>query len=298
VQQDPGATVDAADIDLVGFVQTLWRRKLWIVSITLLATGLALAYALLATPWYRAEVVLIPRENSTGSRIPAQLSQLGGLASLAGINLGSGGSQEPLGVLKSQGFARRFIQRNNLVDALEKAKVSREPALQGPKRLGDVLDFLRKSVLTVTEDKKTTLITVSIQWIDSAEAADWANKIADQINEEFRLQAIRESSQNLEYLRSQLTATDAVALQQALASLIETEMKKLMLARGTKAYVYSIVDRAEPPTKPSKPKKKVVVLLGFLAGLIGGTLLVLLIDPLRNLACAVRATTSGPATQA
>ncbi len=289
VERDQGAAVDDDEVDLVGALRSLWQKKLLIVGVTLLTTGIAVAYALLATEWYRAEVVLIPRENSAGSRVPSQLSQLGGLASLAGINLGSGGSQEPLGVLKSQGFARRFILRNNLVESLSKTEWRAATESTELKRLGDALDFLRRSVLTVSDDKKTALITVSVQWKDPREAADWANKISSQINEEFRLQAIRESGRNLAYLRTQLAVTDTVALQQALASLIETEMKKAMLARGADEYVYRIVDRAEPPTKPSRPKRKLIVILGFLAGLLGGTLLALSIDPLRTLARSVRA---------
>ena len=288
LQGAQGTAVDEKDIDLVGFLRTLWKRKLWIAGIMLIATGLAVAYAFLATEWYRAEVVLIPRENASGSRIPAQFAQLGGLASLAGINLGSGGSQEPLGVLKSEGFARRFIQNNDLTEALVRARSKSYAELASSKRLGDAIDFLRKSVLTVSDDKKTALITVAIQWKDPREAAQWANKISDQINEEFRLQAIRESSQNLAYLRSHLAATDAVALQQALASLIETEIKKTMLAQGAKEYVYRIVDKAEPPTRRDRPKRTLVVILGFLAGLMGGTMLALLFDPLRSLLRSMR----------
>jgi len=289
VQRGQEAAVDDEEIDLVGLLRTLWKRKLWIFGITFLTTGMAVAYALLATEWYRAEVVLIPRENSAGSRIPAQFAQFGGLASLAGINLGSGGSQEPLGVLKSQGFARRFIQRNNLVEALARTRWRSDTDLSSSKRIGEAVDILRKSLLTVSDDKKTGLITVSILWKEPGASAEWANKISGQINEEFRSQAIRESSRNLAYLRTQLATTETVALQQPLASLIETEMKKLMLARGAVEYVYRIVDKAEPPTKPARPNRKVVIVLGLLAGLMGGTLLALAIDPLRNIAGSVRA---------
>jgi uncharacterized protein involved in exopolysaccharide biosynthesis len=290
VERGQVPAADHTDIDLVGFLRTLWNRKLLIAGIAVLMTCLAVAYALLAPKWYRAEVVLIPRESAAGSRIPSQFAQLGGLASLVGISLGTGtgGSQEALGVLKSQGFARRFVQRNDLVDALARARSSSSAAQGNSGRFNDAVDFLRQSVLAVTYDKNTSLVTVSILWQDPVQAAEWANTISNQINEEFRLQAIRESGRNLEYLRSELAATNAVALQQALASLIETEMKNLMLARGTVEYVYRIVDKAEPPTRPARPRKGLVVVLGFLAGLMGGSMLALLIDPLRRLARSVR----------
>jgi len=48
------------EIDLVELVRELWRRKLLIIGITFIVTLVALAYALLATPYYKTQIILRP----------------------------------------------------------------------------------------------------------------------------------------------------------------------------------------------------------------------------------------------
>jgi len=73
----------------------LWVDRWFVAGVALLFACLGAAYAWLATPWYRAEVLLIPAESRTNQGLAAQLGQFGGLAGLAGITLGSSDKVEP-----------------------------------------------------------------------------------------------------------------------------------------------------------------------------------------------------------
>ena len=115
-QPEPAAGQDEIDVEQLAGV--IWRRKWWIAGWTGLLTALAVVYALVATEWYRAEAVLMPRDSRSGAGLAGQLAQFGGLADLAGLSLGQNSKQEPLGVLRSKGFARRFIEHNDLVETL------------------------------------------------------------------------------------------------------------------------------------------------------------------------------------
>jgi len=53
--------------DLGRLVGVALQRKWWIAGFTLLLTVLSVAYALMATEWFRAEAVLLPRERASGS---------------------------------------------------------------------------------------------------------------------------------------------------------------------------------------------------------------------------------------
>jgi len=106
------------DLDVEQLIGVIWHRKWWIAAWTGLLTGLAVAYALLATEWYRAEVVLMPRDSRSGVGPAGQLAQFGGLAEIAGLTPGKNSKQEPIGALRSKGFARRFIEKNDLVEVL------------------------------------------------------------------------------------------------------------------------------------------------------------------------------------
>lgn len=259
----PALGGDAQESDLMRMLQAAWQRRWWIAACTALATIVGIVYVMLATPVYYAESVLMPRDVKSGSGLSAQLGQLGGLADLAGISIGSANTQEPLGMLRSRGFARRFIERNKLTDVLAQAAGSEQPA--DIRRAEQI--FMRR-VMSVGDDKKSGLVSIGVSWHDPVAAADWANKLADQLNEEMRLRALNEAEANIRYLHGQLASTATISLQQSISRLIESEMQKVMLARGTDEYAFRVIDVADPPLQKSKPKALLVITAAFLAGLI------------------------------
>lgn len=262
--------------DILGVMLKRWVLVLAIIaSFTLAAT----AYAFLGTKWYRAQAQLLPRDDKPGAGLSAQLAQLGGLAGLAGISLGSNGKEEPMAVLRSSGFAKQFIQKNDLMTVLladkwdEKAgkwKVSRS----GEPDMRDAVRVFQKSVMTVSEDRKIGLVTVGIEWKDPELAAAWANKLVDQVNQELRTRALVEAETNVRYLQEEMKKTDLLSLQQAIGRLIEAELQKLMMARGKEEFAFRVIDRAEPPKKASRPQRFIVVLGGFVLGLLVSLVLV------------------------
>jgi len=287
------APEDQDAIDVMQMARVIWAKRLWIALFTFLLTGLSVVYVLNATPWFAAQTVLIPRDAASGARLSSQLSQLGGLASLAGLNLGSNNTQEPIGTLKSWGFSQRFILGNQLGETLAAPKPYPVQGEDPQKATAKLVDEFKRSVLSITEDRKSGLITVSVQWKDPVIAADWANKIADQINNEMRQKALEESTRNIAYLRAQLQATDAISLQQAIGSLLEAEMQKLMLAQGTEEYAFRVIDRAQPPAKPAKPRRTAFVLATFFFGFFGSIAVALVAAPLMRLVSALRDGTVG-----
>ncbi len=48
------------EIDLRQLAATLWDGRWWIIATTFLGSAIAVAYALLATPVYRAEALVQP----------------------------------------------------------------------------------------------------------------------------------------------------------------------------------------------------------------------------------------------
>jgi len=278
--------------DLLHMIQAIWLRRWWIFGLTALATALGIAYALLAAPVYRSEVVLLPRDTKSGSGLSAQLGQLGGLADLAGISIGAINTHEPLGVLQSRGFARRFITENRLLSTL--ATEAGTPldggpgASKGPLDIRKAEDFFVRRVMRVTEDKKSGLVTIAVEWGNPIVASDWANKLAGQLNNEMRLRSLNEAESNIRYLVGQLESTATISLQQSISRLIESEMQKAMLARGTDEYAFRIIDAAEPPMRKSKPKALLVVAMAFLAGLVFSIILAVASSSIRRLVGALR----------
>src|ERR1700736_2861686 len=107
------------DLSLLAMLQFVGRHYLVLgVCVTIFAAAsVVLAFTL--TPKYRSEVVVSPASGTSG--LGELGGQLGGLASLAGINLGGGGgkkSDEALEYLRSRHFTAQFIQRHALMPIL------------------------------------------------------------------------------------------------------------------------------------------------------------------------------------
>lgn len=244
------------------------------MGLTLLGTLAGTVYALKATPIYRAETLLYPRESRGAGVLSAQLAQLSGFADLTGVGVGGGNRQEPMGLLRSKGFVTRFIVNNDLATSIS-------PGASAD-NVHDAAEVFHRTVLSIFEDKRTGLITVGVKWRDPTVAAEWANAIVRQLNEEMRQRALKESEDNIRYLREQFEATTAVPLQESISRLLEAEMQKQMLARGAMDYSFRVLDAAEPPARPDWPKRPLIVAMSFSLSLFVSVFAVALAAPLRR----------------
>ena len=262
-----GAPNDRDDIDIFAIWETLWAGR-WIV--VLVAAGFAavsIAYALLATEWYQAEVVVSPTDKKSAA---SGLGGLSGLASLAGISLSGlngGGGQEPLAVLKSKGYARQFITDKGLTPTL----FGQGGRCVNRKDIRDAVRIFEDKVRSVDQDKKTGLVTITMTWTDANVAAQWANEYITLLNARLRDDAIRESERNLVYLNKEIAATPMVAVQQSLGRVVESEMQKMLIARGSDEFAFKVIDPATPPNRRYSPRRTLIVLIStFVGGLLGG----------------------------
>ena len=104
------------EIDLRELFSVVWAGKKLIVAITAVFALVSVGYALSLANQYKASAVVSPADTG-GSSMGAMAGQLGGLASLAGINIGSGESnetQEAMEIMQSWGFMEAFIQTHDL----------------------------------------------------------------------------------------------------------------------------------------------------------------------------------------
>lgn len=276
-------SLDRHEDDSGAFTAIIWKGRWLILACVLGFALLALAYGLVATEWYTAEVVLTPA-GAKGSQqaLSSQLEGLGLLAGLAGgMGLGGARTAEPIGVLKSRDFARQFIDEHGLLHVLLAEKWNAREGRwkeSNPRRQPDIRDAIKyfdDNVLKVNEDKKTGLITVSVLWKDPDLAASWANMVVDRLNDQMRSRALAESEANVAYLQKVLAETNVVEVRLAISKLLETELQKTMVARGDKQYAFRIVDRADVPKWRSWPKRRVILALGILAGGLVGLAAVL-----------------------
>jgi uncharacterized protein involved in exopolysaccharide biosynthesis len=267
------------EIDLITLCQSVWSGRWFVVGITALFTIASIAYALLATEWYRAEVLLAPAEEKSTLGLAAQL---GGLANLAGITVGGGGTVEPVAVLKSRSFAKEFIEDLELLtlifaedwDSSAQRWKSKDPTDWPDIR--DAVKYFDENIRSVREDALTGLVTLVIEWEDPEVASDWANLLVERLNDRMRQRALIDAESNVAYLEAELNRTSLVTLQQSIGRLLESEVQKLMLARGNEEFAFRVIDPAEPPKRRVWPKRTLIVLLSTFVGGVFAITVVLL----------------------
>jgi uncharacterized protein involved in exopolysaccharide biosynthesis len=258
----------------------LWRKRWRLIVATALSSLLSVVVVLMTKPAYRASAVLSPAATNAGEMrgLGAALGQLGGLASLAGLNLGPSSSEvaETLAVLQSRQFLEAFIAERKLMPKLFPDQWDltnatwKGPELEHPTP-GDGFRFFNKRLLNVVQDKKTELVTISIDWSNREEAAEWANGLVDKINAEMRERAREKADASVSYLKNELNESTDVGTREAINRLIEAQVRQRMLANVTKEYAFSVVDRAAIPDLKEKVRPK--PLLWILAGTLLGFML-------------------------
>ena len=273
----------ADTIDVIAVVQVLWRRKYFVVLVGFVFAVAAAVWALAATPIYRAEAVVVPAREDGVNDATSLSSRFGGLASLAGINLGNGGgdaASNSMAVLRSRRLIEEFVKRNALVPVLF-------PAGGASATLGFAVDRFRQTIVSIVTDKDRGTTVIAVNWTDPKVAARWANELVAMVNELIRNRALEDSSRNIEYLNRQLDQTNVVELRRVLYSLVQAETQKTMLANARSEYAFTVVDPAVAPETRTSPKRTLMVLMGGVLGLFVAVMSVLLHNAIRRSRVAV-----------
>ena len=291
----PQSTDD--EIDLRELFKAIWKGKWIIIATTFVFAISSVLYALSLPNIYKADALLAPAESSSGGGLSKMAGQLGGLAALAGVNLGGGGetSQTDLAVqvMKSRQFVEAFINKHDLLVPLMAAKDwdltnnklilneelynpttgewLRQPnGLRGATPTAqEAFEVFSKEVLSANQDKESGLYTVSVKNYSPYLAQQWVNWLIEDINKVMRERTIAETSQNLAYLNKQLHKTSVTDMQSTFYKLIEEQTKSLMLAEVQEEFVFKTVDPAVIPEVKDGPNRALISVLG---GVIGGTL--------------------------
>jgi len=285
----PPPVAEDDEINLMDYWRTLMRFKWMIVLITFLSGAGAIAVAFNMPPVYRAEALLAPAGEDKNAA-SALSGQFGGLASLAGINIGGGGGETETAVatMESRIFSNEFITDQKLMPIMFEEKwdaSSKRWLVENKEDIPTLWDAYKKfdqDMRTISADKKTGMYTLAIEWSDPELAADLVNKLVKKINHHQKQAAIIEAKRSIAYLENQLNETSVVEMQQAIYRLIEAQTKNIMLANVRDEYIFKVIDPAVVPEEKIKPKKKLIAILGVIVGFMLSVFLAFFISFVRK----------------
>jgi len=283
-QQQPQLQPQSTDDNEI-FLRELFaslRTARWLVicviAICVAAVGLA---SWLVPKKYEATLLVSPVSSSSnssglGGALSAAASQLGGIASLAGLSFpnNGGAKAESLAILESEALTEKYIHDNDLLpvlfrkqwDSQRRSWKSTDPDSVPTLWRGN--QYFKDKIRTLKENPRTGLVTMTITWTDPKVAAQWANGLVKLANDYLREKTINESERNIAYLNDQLTKTSVVELRNSIYSLMESEIKKAMLARGTEDYALKVIDPAVAPEKAASPQPMLWILAALSAGIL------------------------------
>ena len=280
------------EIDLRELFSVLWAGKVKIIAMTAVFAFASVIYALLVPNQYRATAVLAPVQ-SDGGGLSGALGQLGGLASLAGVSIGggeSGESQIAQQIMQSWSFVEEFIADNDLavevyaaegwdksqnqlsidedIYDVEKGQWLIDDDDSGELRPPTSWELFESfgSRLAVSEDKKSGLVSVSIEYYSPKIAKQWLDMYVDAINMHMQERQIDKVSRNIEYLENQIEKTPIAEMQEVFYTIIEEQIKSKMLAEASPDYAFSAVSPSMVPEEKSQPKRALICILGTLLG--------------------------------
>ena len=288
------------EINLRELFTVLWVGKIKIIAITAMFAIMSVFYALSVPNQYKASVSLVPAQQQSGG-ISGALAQLGGIASLAGVSLGSGDSSESQiaqRIMQSWSFIDDFIKSNNLeIDifaaegwdrASGKLNIDEDLYNSGTKQWLVKNEETNKvgmpsswrlfetftEILSVSEDKKTGLVSMSIEYYSPQIAKQWLDMYISAINKHMQERQMAKVTRNIEYLEAQIAKTTIAEMQEVFYTIIEEQLKSKMLAEANPDYAFVAVSPSMVPEQKSQPKRALICILGTL---LGGMLSILMV---------------------
>jgi uncharacterized protein involved in exopolysaccharide biosynthesis len=290
------------EIDLAELWLAVWSGKVLIIAITFLFAVSSIIYAINQPNIYKASTLLAPASEQGGAGGLAKMAgQFGGLASLAGINLGGGGTDKTglaLEVLRSRLFIESFINKYHLLVPLMAAKnwdintntllldeevyntksktwirEVKAPKTPEPSPWESFKVFTE--LLSVSADKETGMIIIAIEHYSPEIAKQWLIWLVAEINNTMREQDKSEAQRSIDFLSEKLQETQLADMQTVFYQLIEEQTKTIMLAEVSLEYVLKTIDPANSPDEKAKPKRALIVVLGTMLGGILSVLIVL-----------------------
>ena len=280
------------EIDLRKLLHVIWSGKWVIIALTTSLSIIAVLYSISLPNVYKSEALLSPVVSEVGSS--GAMNNIGGLASLAGINLrtqSAGNSTKALKKLRTYSFYEDNILPNIFLPDLMAFKSwdSKNNKLLYDKNVYDhenqtwsKIPSPQKSyknfqkILAFTQDYDTGFITISIRHESPYIAQEWTSLIVNQLNDFFRSNDKREAQAAMDFLNTQMAQTSYTEIKQVIAELLQNKMQQLTLIEASDFYVFSYLDPPKVMEEKIEPNRKSISILGAVLGGLLGILIVII----------------------
>ena len=226
---------------------------------------LAFITSSLLTPLYSSDI-LVANNNDTEE---SSSSALGGLASLAGIQLpqSNNKSVSSLAMLNSRTFLKSFIKEYDLKPNLFPDQWLVEAKRWSDKEPSDIAAIGELKKILDIKKIEGGLVEIGVTSYDPKLSESVANNIIFYFNNYMRKDAIEESEQLIKFLEKEVVNSSLSEIRNRIFGLIKENIAEKSLANVRQEFVYKIIDKAYESNSPSFPNKLQISFIGIFLGL-------------------------------
>ncbi len=275
------------EIDLRELFTTIVKYKKFIAIFVLIVTFLSFLYVLSMPNSYKSQVILMPQKQD--KKLGGGLSSL---AALAGVNLDATDGQSPYvfmdTMLKNVKFNEYMVKKYSLNKLLGENK-------NLVFALGLDLSFLHnssveddvfvvaqniKEIISLDEDKKSGFITLSVELHDRFLAKKLVDIYLSELTRKAKTDQMKDIDAQIKYYKKELENSYDVSLKEELSKSLSALMQKKVFSLANEYYFVSKVSDSYVANikEKSKPKRALILVVGFVTSLILSMFIVFLID--------------------
>ncbi len=282
--QNQTIPIEEEEINLIELWNTLWKRRKFLGFFVSFITCIVAGISFILPNIYRSEVTILP----TSQHRLGSLSAFSSLAGIAGISPPvSFEAAEIKARLRSKMIYARLIEKYNLLPILfseewDKSKKQWKDPEDHP-TVDDGIRLFKKSLVHISEDRKTQAITIAVEFRDPKIAAYLAGILVKELKDIMVKDTVERAKKSLEELEKTLPKVTDPLVQQKIYALMAKHIETISLAKATKSFAFKVIDPPRVPDRKYKPKRRLMVILAFISSLFLGIFLVFFKEYLDNL---------------
>jgi len=290
-------TEQSDDLGFLEIYEVLLKSRNIILLFTLI-TALLVSYYLMSRPFvYQTEVLSIVKSDDKGQASQFSGSNIGSLVRIAGISVNAkslGGRIQNRIFLKvnSRKYMKKYIYEGdiNLKKLLfldrwnendKRWMGSGEPSGKEAFELLSSIFYFKKNELD------EGVVTIGLKIIEPSEKTisvmqDILNGLISNINQVEREASLAGHKNSIKFLREELESTAVVELRKVIFSLVQSEIKGIMMDRINQNLTIEVIDSASEPIVEEK-SYGIVIFISTLLGFLFSSFLVLIKSSYRKI---------------
>ncbi len=229
------------------FLHKLFSNRKKLIIFNTIVLVIVLAYLIiLSKPYYESTVTILPEYGSKSN----MLSQLSGLASLAGVKVGDAAPTEIYqnlissetvlyNVIFNKYWSKEFPDSVNLIEYFEMDEIDDDPEIQKRKNFLKLYENLSQNRISANVDRMSKILNVTVTMPEAQLSADVANKLTQSLDLYIRTQRKSNATEQSYYLekrteqvKDSLTAAENMLKKFREQNRITAQSPNLLLEQG------------------------------------------------------------------